>query len=223
MGIYKLYGRLIISGDMIIKTGLHIGDSSEFAPIGAVDSTIVRDPVSMEPYIPGSSIKGKMRYLMARCMSDTPILERHDKENTKIKRLFGSSGDEIVFSRLQFEDIRLSERSKKIMQTRNQDYYLSEVKFENTINRVTGIANPRQIERIPAGTEFEFRLSYLIENLDELDEDFDNVKTLFELLEDDYLGGSGTRGYGRIKFSKMKAELKQYDTNQKIDMTKYSI
>ena len=78
---------------------------------------------------------------------------------------------------------------------------IGEVKFENTISRTTGIANPRQIERVPAGAVFAFKLVYNVENLGELEEDMNLLAKGFQLLQTDYLGGHGSRGYGRVKLS----------------------
>ena len=94
------------------------------------------------------------------------------------------------------------------------DLPYTEIKYENKIGRGTGVANPRQQERVPAGSEFDFRLIYNIENTENMEEevkcDFENILLMFELLEDDYLGGHGTRGYGRVKFEDLKLIEKVY-------------
>ncbi|QSQ08594.1 CRISPR type III-associated RAMP protein Csm3 [Koleobacter methoxysyntrophicus] len=199
--IRGLLGKFIITGTLRLETGLHIGSSQEFSGIGAVDSVIIRDPVTREPYIPGSSVKGKMRYLLARAYAGSGILGNIEDENECLKRLFGLSGNKIILSRLQFFDLFMTEESKEMLGRLNTDLYYSEIKFENTISRLTSIANPRQIERVPAGTEFEFKLTYNLEDSGELEEDMLNIGFGLRLLEDDYIGGSGTRGYGRIRFS----------------------
>jgi CRISPR-associated protein Csm3 len=98
------------------------------------------------------------------------------------------------------------ERLKKI----DTDLYLTEIKFENTINRLTAVANPRQLERVPAGAEFTFKLVYNVEKPEELEEDIMHLGYGIALLEDDYLGGHGSRGYGRIEISELKVEYVDY-------------
>lgn len=203
-----LKGKLIIKGNIEVVTGLHIGTSGDFSSIGAVDNIVIRDTVSNKPIIPGSSLKGKMRYLLSRTKYSESSLKMEDikKEHDCIKRLFGSS-DPIITSRLQFQDMLLSNKN---FENVSFDLPFTEIKYENTINRTTCEANPRQQERVPAGSEFDFKLIYNIENLEEFKEDTDNILLVMEVLEDDYLGGHGTRGYGRIKFKNLKLEQKTY-------------
>ena len=213
-----LKGKFIITGKIKVLTGLHIGTSGDFSAIGAVDNIVIRDTVTNKPIIPGSSLKGKMRYLLARAKYDTSTELKDIKEECqKIKRLFGSSGNKeknemIVLSRLQFCDMLL--REKDYGRDVEFDLPYTEIKYENTIDRGTGIANPRQQERVPAGSEFDFRLIYNVENAEKMEEevkqDFENILLMFELLEDDYLGGHGTRGYGRVKFEDLKLIEKVY-------------
>lgn len=219
--INTLKGKIIIEGKIEILTGLHIGTSGDFSAIGAVDSIVIRDTVTNKPMIPGSSLKGKMRYLLARTKYNTSTeLEDIKKEHKSIKRLFGASNPEIVLSRLQFQDILLSDESKEKLTGVDFDLPYTEIKYENTIDRATGVANPRQQERVPAGSEFNLKLVYSIENLDEFAEDTENILLMFELLEDDYLGGHGTRGYGRIKFKDLSSKLKTYTDENKEELEK---
>lgn len=202
-----MYGKLEISGKIKIITGIHIGGSKEFSAIGAVDSPVMRDSYTNMPFIPGSSLKGKMRYLLQERYG-TEILDikaTHNDDDAKVLRLFGSSNDKnsgkSQKSRLYFSDSfvsNLKEINERGIKT------VTEVKFENTINRFTAVANPRQIERVIRGTEFEFRIIYNIEDENEIEEDFVLIKEGFKLLEYDYLGGHGSRGYGRIKIQDLK-------------------
>lgn len=212
-----LKGKLIINGNIEVLTGLHIGTSGDFSAIGAVDNIVIRDTVTKKPMIPGSSLKGKMRYLLARTKYSDNSLEMKDikKEHDCIRRLFGSS-EPLVLSRLQFQDMFLSDETEKKFKNIEFDLPNTEIKYENTINRGTGIANPRQQERVPAGSEFEFKLVYNIENKEEFKEDYENILLMLDILEDDYLGGHGTRGYGRIKFKNLSLNVKRYtDENKK--------
>ena len=205
-----LKGKLLIKGTIKLITGLHIGTSGDFSAIGAVDTIIIRDSVTNRPMIPGSSIKGKMRYLLARTKYNTSLeLKDIKREDNCIKRLFGSS-DPVVTSRLQFQDILLSDKSIEKLKDAEFDLPYTEIKYENTIDRATGIANPRQQERVPAGSEFDFKIVYNIEKLEEINEEMQNILLMIDILEDDYLGGHGTRGYGRVKFKDFSLDIKTY-------------
>lgn len=212
MSVSKLYGKIVFSGEIELLTGMHIGGSSEFSAIGAVDSVVIKDTVTKLPMIPGSSLKGKMRYLLARVFSDTPLLAKIEDEDLKIKRLFGSSdnGEGRCTSRLQYFDMLMTDDSREMIKNMEPDLYVTEIKFENSIHRATSVATPRQIERVPAGAKFGFKLVYNIENIDEIEEDIENVKLAMDLLEEDYLGGHGTRGYGRMAFKSIINEVKNY-------------
>ena len=201
MGNQKcLKGKILITGILRVLTGMHIGGSSDFAPIGAVDSPFVRDPMTHKPIIPGSSIKGKIRTLLAKNLCKGYILNKIDEDNIVVARLFGASGkNNACPARLQFFDLFITDASAEAFNNVDTDTYIGEVKFENTISRLSGTANPRQIERVPAGAEFAFKLVYNIEDETELDEDMQTLANGFTLLQTDYLGGHGSRGYGRIK------------------------
>ena len=217
-----LKGKFIITGKIKVLTGLHIGTSGDFSAIGAVDNIVIRDTVTNKPIIPGSSLKGKMRYLLSRTKyndNSTLTMPNIKKESDDIKRLFGVS-EPVVLSRLQFCDMLL--REKDYGRDVEFDLPYTEIKYENTIDRGTGIANPRQQERVPAGSEFDFRLIYNIENTENMEEevkcDFENILLMLELLEDDYLGGHGTRGYGRVQFENLKLTEKVYIKENEDDM-----
>lgn len=212
----SIKGKLIINGTIKLITGLHIGTSGDFSAIGAVDTIVIRDSVTNKPIIPGSSLKGKMRYLLARTKYNSSLeLEDIKKEDNSIKRLFGSS-DPVVTSRLQFQDILLSDKSIEELKDAEFDLPYTEIKYENTIDRTTGMANPRQLERVPAGSEFDFKIVYNIEKIEEINEDMENILLMIDVLEDDYLGGHGTRGYGRIKFKNFSLNIKTYtEENEK--------
>ncbi len=202
----QLLGKLIIQATLQVETGLHIGGSTDYAPIGAVDNIFVRDSVTKQPIIPGSSVKGKMRTLLAKVrnpkgIGEEPNKDEPNKDEPVVLRLFGSSEKgHILLSRLQFSDSFVKKESLQKFASIDTDTYLGEVKFENTISRGTGVANPRQIERVPRGMQFDFRLTYNVENEAELEEDIEVLADGFRLLMLDYLGGHGSRGYGRVSF-----------------------
>ena len=191
----QLLAKVIIRAKLTVKTGLHIGGSNDYAPIGAVDSVFIRDPLTKQPVIPGSSVKGKMRTLLAKTRNGIGMSPDSDEE--VVLRLFGSAKQgNILFSRLQFSDSFVSQNSVEQFSRLDTDTYLGEVKFENSINRATGIANPRQIERVPAGMQFDFQLVYNLESNEDFEEDMTVLQDGFRLLQLDYLGG-----YGRVAFS----------------------
>lgn len=203
-----LRGKLDLRALLRVDTGLHIGASSDFAPIGAVDSPFLRDPLTKQPIIPGSSLKGKLRTLLARSFAAGYFLNKIEDDREEICRLFGSAAKGSAGgrpARLQFYDIRMTEESFVRFDEMELDTYIGEIKWENAIDRLTAGANPRQIERVPAGTEFAFRLVYNIENEEELPEDMKILAAGLELLQMDYLGGHGSRGYGRVSLHDFEA------------------
>lgn len=192
-----MYGKLEISGVIESLTGLHIGGGSQFAAIGAVDSVVIKDIQDDLPMIPGSILKGKLRSLLSKQLSDGKLPKEHNQDDDRIKRLFGhAESKNPKTSRIYFSDIFMSEESREELE--NSDMDATEIKFENTITRSTGVANPRQIERAIKGIKYNMSLIYNIENESEIEEDFKLLKMAFKLLQYDYLGANGSRGYGRV-------------------------
>ena len=216
--IPTIIDKAIITGKIKLLTGMHIGSSSEFAPIGAVDSVVIRNPIDNRPIIPGSSLKGKLRTLLVKSDCQNPVLDKIEEDSEVIKRLFGSSKPNIIPARLQFYDLFMNEENVKKLEKKSTDLYLSEIKFENTINRLTAVANPRQIERVPAGAEFDFKLVYNIESDSEIEEDIAVLVKALKLIQLDYIGGSGTRGYGKVSINILN--VKYADINdEKLSIT----
>lgn len=204
---HTIKDKIIITADMTLITGMHIGASNDFSPIGAVDSVVVKDPLTGEPIVPGSSIKGKLRTIIAKLHSENYFLPKHNEDKKEIKELFGSSADnDIKEARLQFYDLFLKNADE--LEKKNLDLLYTEIKFENTINRISAVANPRQLERVPAGAIFEFKLIYnaIKSEKDNILEDFNLISSGIKALQLDYIGGSGTRGYGKVSFSNFKVE-----------------
>ncbi|MEW6139414.1 MAG: type III-A CRISPR-associated RAMP protein Csm3 [Thermodesulfobacteriota bacterium] len=215
-----------IKGKIILRSGLHIGSGDMEMRIGGVDNTVVKHPHSNDPYIPGSSIKGKVRSLLelrSGLMGRTrgnPVslgllreLKGDEKDQCeKILKLFGSSGadsdEELSLgpTRVSFADCPLNREWREDEAKHNGVF--TEVKSENRINRIQGTArDPRFTERVPAGTEFDFSVT-----LKEFEGDGDLLEFLFKglkLLEMDSLGGSGSRGYGRIFFEFIDEAMKE--------------
>lgn len=211
-----------ITGTLVLKTGLHIGGGDTEMRIGGIDNQVVKDPVSGLPYIPGSSLKGKIRSLLEWKLG---LVGRSEKGETfsfkrleekdigseagDLLRLFGGAPDKdmdekvrkIGPTRLAFWDCQLKTKWKEeALDKRN--LLATEAKSENTINRISGTAdNPRFIERVIAGAEFDFKLSLKVVD------DEDLLPLLLQglkLLELDSLGGSGSRGYGKIEFKELR-------------------
>lgn len=200
-----MFSKIQITGTIEVVTGMHIGGNEAFAAIGAIDSPVIIDPLSRKPIIPGSSLKGKIRALLAKAYNPTVV--NHNDDSEKISRLFGSSAndDKPMTSRLIFSDMILANYDE--LHSKGLDS-ITEVKFENTINRQTSVANPRQIERVIRGSKFKLNIIYDVLE-DYQDQALDDIKILVEgmkLLQYDYLGGGGTRGNGKIKFSNVTAD-----------------
>lgn len=200
-----MFAKIKITCTMKVLTGLHIGGSNGFSAIGALDNPVIRDPYSGDPMVPGSSLKGKMRTLLARSRAEVGTsLPNCANDAEEIKRLFGAPGgkDEPPrTARLQFSDAFLANRDA--LERRGGT---TEVKSENTITRSTSIANPRSMERVVRGAEFGITWFYTMEDAAELLEDLKLLAEGCRLLSLDYLGGSGTRGYGRVGFDDFNVE-----------------
>ena len=190
--------------------------------IGGIDNSVIKHPITQSPYIPGSSLKGKIRTLLewrSGAVQSAPLslkdISKNPEDVKNILRLFGISGDtknseqevaEIGVSRLAFWDCALNEAWENAIREDNQ--LLTEAKSENTIDRITSTAgNPRQTERVPAGAEFDFKLT-LRQFEGDKPELLDLVLKGLKLLELDSLGGSGSRGYGKVKFTDLTVDGK---------------
>jgi CRISPR-associated protein Csm3 len=200
----KLESTKTLKGTILLKSGLHIGGSKSSLDIGGLDSPVIKTPQGV-PYIPGSSLKGKIRSLLGLKDGSNDVTT----DSLLLKKMFGyqgSSGNtkDGEISRLIFRDALLDiyhfeENFKNKGATLETDF--TEVKWENTINRFEGKtkdSGPRQLERVPAGAQFKFEI---VINVFDVDKDIDiegKLKEGIALLENNYLGGSGSRGYGKV-------------------------
>jgi CRISPR-associated protein Csm3 len=216
----NLYGRLFIEANIETLTGLHIGGSGADLEIGGLDKEVVRNPLTNRPYIPGSSLRGKMRSQtekvlgmpqnnrIAQVTIHTCKTESEYRANggCPVCHVFGVPA-EIGFSgptRLVVRDVQLSDKSAEELDNANTDLLYAELKTEVAIDRVTSAATPRTIERVPAGAVFG--PAELVFGIYEK-ADFSRLKLVFDalqLVEDDYLGGSGSRGSGKVAFKDIK-------------------
>lgn len=199
-----MFAKMEISGKIEVVSGLHIGGSEAFAAIGAIDSPVIRDAYSDMPMIPGSSLKGKIRSLLWKRYPNG--VERTPNDDVEeILRLFGSSEKKkIRNSRLIFSDSTMENWEElKRLGVQSQ----TEAKYENTINRMTSEANPRQIERVVRGAVFPLSIVYNAEKETEIVEDIQLLKEGMTLLTYDYLGGNGSRGYGKVRFADLDVSV----------------
>lgn len=202
-----MFSKIEITGNIEVVTGMHIGASDSFAAIGAIDSPVIKDTVSGYPILPGSSFKGKMRALLAKQYNENHMNECSD-DHEKITRLFGTSRQKSTGypqkSKLIFSDMIISNMDE--LKTIGLDS-ATEIKEENSINRVTGVANPRILERVIRGTVFPLQIIYNVDDESEVCEDFEVIADGLKLLQYDYIGGHGSRGYGKIRFSKLAVDV----------------
>lgn len=207
----KLTQKIIINTKMKVETGLHIGGNSESVEIGGIDNSVIRRSIDNTPYIPGSSLKGKIRSLLEQ-MRGAP----EAGANQEINDLFGFTDKKTGVTKLIVRDAYLTKEDKeKLEKSDYLDMPFTEVKSENRIDRVRGTASdPRRMERVPAGVKFN--VEFVINVWDE-DDEGENLKNLLKegikALELDYLGGSGSRGYGKVSF-----EWEKFDNPEVKDM-----
>ncbi|AEM74939.1 type III-A CRISPR-associated RAMP protein Csm3 [Caldicellulosiruptor acetigenus] len=234
-----LKGKYIIKCKIEAVTGLHIGEGNNSIEIGGIDNSVVKDAEG-KPYIPGSSLKGKMRALMEfaegkvkddlmvvavkkgdkpeicihMCEDiDCPVCglfgRNHGKHVTKEEFIRNPNAegkdfsDAVIPTRLIVRDAKLIDSSITDEMKENLDLEWTEVKFENNIDRITSKATPRQSERVPAGAQFsaEFVVNrYEVDGSDDGQRYLSKFIKAMKLLEDDYLGGQGSRGNGKVKF-----------------------
>lgn len=184
----KLEKKVFITGEIIVRTGLHIGGSSLGLSIGGADKVVVRNPITNLPYVPGSSLKGKMRSLLEKTHQLVELREEEkEKDNKKEKlwtgslclkpdkpivQLFGSPADALGVASKNYVPTRLTVRDGALLNepalavAENTDMYCTEVKTEVYIDRLTSAANPRNFERVPAGARFKLDLILDIYNVD---------------------------------------------------------
>jgi CRISPR-associated protein Csm3 len=201
-----------ITGTMTCKSGLRVGGSKEDVEIGGMDNPVIRHPLTKLPYIPGSSLKGKLRSLLEYAEGKVQTGGRNAGEpcgcarpDCLVCRIFGphkATSHSLGPSRIIVRDAPLvgewKEKLEKLREEAGLPYV--EVKTENMIDRRTGVAtNPRPVERVPAGAQFDLNISVRIFEEDSEDEIIAFIRRGLDMLQKDTLGGSGTRGYGWVQ------------------------
>jgi CRISPR-associated protein Csm3 len=214
-------GKYLIRGSILCLTGLHIGGTTEGFEIGGVDNPVIRDPLTGHPYIPGSSLKGKLRHLLEWSLGK---IEKHPKHSGYTAHfcgecdacvLFGAASDETEV-RMKAGPTRLTVRDafptedtlKNKWEKWLGEKVYTEVKTENALDRVTSEANPRPIERVPADSEFAFEMVFDAYRPEDAARLMRSLFAAMHLLENSALGGSGSRGAGRIQFRNLRIEAR---------------
>jgi CRISPR-associated protein Csm3 len=198
---HKLDSKIVIKGRIIAETGLMIGGSSSALEIGGTDKQVIRNPVNKMPYVPGSSLKGKMRSLLEQKRGTVDEKgEPTQNPDHEAAQLFGHINRN---EKKKQQPSRLIVRDGQLLNPerfKDTELLYTEVKAENTINRITAEANPRFFERVPKSAEFNLNMTL---NIFESESESNLLNLVYEcmrLVQDDYLGGGGTRGNGQVKF-----------------------
>lgn len=204
----KLVKKIRINTTITLVTGLHIGGSKDNVEIGGIDNPVIKiGTKDNQPYIPGSSLKGKMRCLLEQIAGSPKV-----GGNKVINNLFGASekkeNGKVVIegcpSKIIVRDSMLTKESVEMLKAAELDMPYTEGKWENVIHRLEGTAeHPRQTERIPAGVSFDVEFVINVWDDDNENDLINLLKKGINALENDYLGGSGSRGYGQIKFGEL--------------------
>ena len=246
----QLHGKIFLQGTINALTGLHIGGNTGELDIGGIDNPVIRNAFNRQPYIPGSSLRGKMRSLLDRHFKN-PLDKRvgrdvrvHECEKPtdynacQVCQVFGVAPQrdlrgKTMPGRLIVRDTFLTPESLEALDRADTDTDFTEIKTEVAIDRITSAATPRQQERVPAGTTFgPFQIVHSLYTLDENNPNnqlenelayFNTVLTGMELLVDDYLGGSGSRGSGQITFENLTMTFKSRECYEKADVTPITI
>jgi len=221
--------KIFIGFEIHVITGLHIGGTGGGIQIGGIDKEIIRDPITQRPYIPGSSLKGKIRCLLEKHyqlpLDPEKKIKIHtcknpeDYRNCPICQVFGVPAEERfgTQTRLLVRDVLLDGESAKTLGGLPLEKLYAETKTEVSIDRITSAANPRTIERVPAGAVFgPGEMVYTVFNSDngvaDPKSDVEHLYVVFEgmqLVEHDYLGGLGSRGSGKVEFRKISVCLRK--------------
>jgi CRISPR-associated protein Csm3 len=216
----RLRAKRFIRGRIVTQTGLHVGGSRSALDIGGIDLNVTKTAGGV-PFIPGSSLKGKLRSILAREEGSRAV--KQDSE--VIQQIFGTAGDAPggqaarLIVRDAFLDLKDFERKKNgDLQDGEAGWNLTElemeyteVKWETAIDRLTGTAKGgslRDVERVPAGAVFAFEMVYNVLDDGREADHLAAIRRAMRILEDDYLGGQGSRGYGRIRFEGVRLEEK---------------
>lgn len=197
-----LEGIYVLNIKLELLSGLYIGGNDSGFDIGGADSDVIRNPLTNEPYIPGSSLKGKLKSLLKYHIKEVDIIEKDIIfKDSNITNIFEPIDEgNVKITRAIFRDLTLTKESEKELQNILGIGCFTEIKAENKVNPISGKSDsPRFIERVPAGAIFEGEIVLNVFDGDNKEIMMENIKKSLKLLEMNYLGGNGTRGYGRVK------------------------
>lgn len=197
-----LEGIYVLNIKLELLSGLYIGGNDSGFDIGGADSDVIRNPLTNEPYIPGSSLKGKLKSLLKYHIKEVDIIEKDIVfKDSNITNIFKPIDEgNVKITRAIFRDLTLTKESKEELQNILGIGCFTEIKAENKVNPISGKSDsPRFIERVPAGAMFEGEIVLNVFDGDNKEIMMENIKKSLKLLEMNYLGGNGTRGYGRVK------------------------
>ena len=208
--------KIFIKGTIETLSGLHISSFNSNYSLGILDYSVIRDPITHKPFIPGSSIKGKIRFLLEQWQKESADNCDNPSSNI-IEELFGKASKQSSSApaRTIFRDAVMTEQSAKA-ELPFEDLPFTELKKEAFINRNTGVAQPTLVERVPTGIFFDFKI---IVNIFENDPEQDFIESLLlglNMLQDDYLGGRGSRGYGAVKIHVKNIDFKDKLPNDEL-------
>lgn len=238
----KLHGRVILTMNIEAVTGLHIGGSSVGLEIGGLDKAVIRNPLTNQPYIPGSSLRGKMRSQLEKKLGlrqnnkigqvTIHTCKKPEEYNANggcpVCHVFGVPGEVEATgpTLLIVRDVALTPKSAAELEKLKSDLPFAELKTEVAIDRVTSAATPRTLERVPAGAIFgPAELVFSIYDRADLAR-LAYVLDALQLVEDDYLGGSGSRGSGKVKFTDIKVQARgatQYAKSESFEQSFESV
>ena len=197
-----LEGIYVLNIKLELLSGLYIGGNDSGFDIGGADSDVIRNPLTNEPYIPGSSLKGKLKSLLKYHVKEVDSTEKDIVfKDSNITNIFKPVDEgNVKITRAIFRDLTLTKESKEELQNILGIGCFTEIKAENKVNPISGKSDsPRFIERVPAGAMFEGEIVLNVFDGDNKEIMMENIKKSLKLLEMNYLGGNGTRGYGRVK------------------------
>lgn len=202
----------VLKIELELLSGLYIGGNDVGFDIGGADSNVIKNPLTHEPYIPGSSFKGKLKSLLRYRygkIENNKMVFTDDAYTRIFEPLENNEGDNINISRAIFRDLFLTIDSKKELTNNLGEGCFTEIKAENKIDPIKGKAEtPRFIERVPAGAVFQGEIILNVFDGDDEEKMKNGIYKALNLLKSNYLGGNGSRGYGRvdIKYSKFEEE-----------------
>ena len=213
-----------INAKLNLLSGTRVGGSDDLLGIGTVDLTCIKNPVTRQPYLPGSSLKGRMRSELEKQLGQFGGRDGNQPcgcGQCMVCRVFGPHFN----PRHNLGPTRLIVRDALLVSGGE-----IETKTENIIDRKLGTAlHPRQVERVVPDSVFDFQV---IINVLGLDQNcsyegksgglalYTIVRRGMQLLENSGIGSGVGKGYGRLHFVDIRSRriysIEQKDKDGKI-------